>query len=64
MSSSPPEPPSTEATPFPKRDVAGRVFVEQRVVEDRPERADPAASVDERNLAEARCAFVELGASA
>ena len=37
-----------------ERDVAGRVLVEQRVVEDRAERADPALGVDERDLAEAR----------
>ena len=35
-----------------ERDVAGRVLVEQRLVEDRAERADPALLVDERDLAE------------
>ena len=36
----------------PERDVAGRVLVEQRVVEDRVERADSALAVDERKLAQ------------
>ena len=36
-----------------ERDVAGGVLVEQRVVEDRAERPDPALPVDERELAEA-----------
>ena len=35
-----------------ERDVARRVLVEQRVVEDRAERADAALRVDERELAE------------
>src|SRR6185437_7822315 len=41
-------------------DVAGRVLVEQRVVEDRVERADPPARVDEGELAEAAGALVAL----
>ena len=41
-----------------ERDVAGGVLVEQRVVEDRLERADPALAVDERELAEPRGAVV------
>ena len=36
----------------PERDVARGVLVEQRVVEDRAERADPPLAVDERELAE------------
>ena len=35
-----------------ERDVAGGVLVEQRVVESRPERADPALAIDERELSE------------
>ena len=42
-----------------ERDVARRVLVEQRVVEDRPERADAALPVDERDLAEPRGALVD-----
>ena len=37
-----------------ERDVRGRVLVDQRVVEDRVERADAALAVDERDLAEPR----------
>ena len=47
-----------------EREVADRVLVEQRVVEDRPERADAALAVDERELAEPGRAFVDLGARA
>ena len=35
-----------------ERNVAGGVLVEERLVEDRAERADPALLVDERDLAE------------
>ena len=42
----------------PERDVAGSVLVEQRVVEDRPERADAALAVDQRELAETKRALV------
>ena len=42
-----------------ERDVARGVLVEQRVVEDGAERADPALAVDERELAEPGRAVVE-----
>jgi hypothetical protein len=45
-------------------DVARRVLVEQRVPEDRLERADPAGTVDERNLAEIRGPVVLRGGGA
>ena len=43
-----------------ERDVARGVLVEQRVVEDRPEPADPPLAVDERALAEPGGAVVGL----
>ena len=42
-------------------DVAGRVLVEQRLVEDGAERADPPLLVDERDLAEPRRTVVARG---
>ena len=42
-----------------ERDVARGVLVEQRVVEDGAERADPALAVDERELAEPERAVVD-----
>ena len=42
----------------PERDVARGVLVEERLVEDRVERADPALAVDERELAEPGSAVV------
>ena len=47
-----------EREPLAEGDVARRVLVQQRVVEDRPELADPALAVDQRDLAEARGALV------
>src|SRR5207253_10135967 len=46
------------------RDVAGRVLVDQRRAEDRPEPADPAFAIDERDLAESCRSVVdpEVGA--
>ena len=41
-----------------ERDMARRVLVEQRVEEHRLERADPAVTVDESELTEARAAVV------
>ena len=41
-----------------ERDVAGGVLVEERVEEDRLQRPDPPAPVDERELAEPRCPLV------
>ena len=46
--------------PLAERDVAGRVLVDQRVVEDGVERADAAAAVDQRQLAEAGGARVAI----
>src|SRR5262249_60775983 len=47
-----------------ERDVARRVLVEQRVVEDGAERADPALAVDERELAETTAGVVHREAGA
>ena len=41
-----------ELVGVPERDVARGVLVEERLVEDGVERADPALAVDERELAE------------
>src|SRR3954470_19351531 len=41
-----------------ERDVAGRILVEEGVEEDRSQRTDPPAPVDERELSEVRRALV------
>ena len=51
--------PDGEREAVAERDVARRVLVEQRVVEDGPERADPSLPVDERELPEPRGALVD-----
>src|SRR5438105_10114075 len=49
-----------EREPLAERDVAGRILVQQGVVEDRAELADPALAVDQRHLSEPGCAAVAL----